>query len=436
MFDKLLSMPKDVGKFTRFLFFQIRLWPQCVKLLIKNRAGQQAAALAYHTIFGLVPLTIVMLLIFHSLHAFDDIGVQLREFAYEQSFIKNIQYSAQPDDPNGAVSIAQSIDEFTTNFYEKLNKGSITIAGCAIIIWAALALLNTIEKSFNNIWHVSRGRNFIHRITNYWALLTLGPLLFGLAVYVNARYSITNANLLAYLGPVVPFTIAVISLFALYMLMPSAKVSSRAAIWGAIIAAIVWTVAKWAFGLYIVKLIPYSKVYGVLGLIPLGVLWIYITWLIVLFGLQLTFTTQHLKTLEEAERAAAKAPQEHFLATELHVMNIVSFVFKEFEKRNAPIHTELVSSHLNLPADLTENILNHLTKSQILLKTTEPAPGFTPSTIAENITLADIADAVAAASFIKPSDQSSALTHLWQQQREKLSQVTVRQAIGEFIPQE
>jgi membrane protein len=433
MFDKLLSVPSDIGKFTHFLIFQIRLWPQCIKLLRKNRAGQQAAALSYHTIFGLVPLAIVMLLIFHSLHAFDDLGVQLRDFLYEQSFVKNIQYPTEPGEPNSAITIAQKIDEFTAGFYENLNKGSITIVSCAIIIWAALALLGTIEKSFNNIWHVTRGRNFIHRTTNYWTLLTLGPLFFGLAVYVNARYSITghfHTNLFSYIGPIVPFIIAVISLFALYMLMPNAKVSSKAAIWGAVIAAIAWTVAKWAFGLYVVKLIPYSAVYGVLGLVPLGVLWIYITWLIVLFGLQLTFTMQHLKTLEEAERAAAKSHQEHFLTTDLHVMNMVFFIFKEFEKKNSPVPAELVSSHLNLPADLTENVLNHLTKSQILLKTAEPASGFAPSTIAENLTLADIADAVATASFIKPSDQPPALTQLSAEQREKFSQVTIRQAIG------
>ena len=75
MFRKLLSEPTDkLGKFMHFIFFQIRLWPQCVKLLYKNRADQQAAILAYNTIFGIVPLAIVMLLIFHSLGAFENLG--------------------------------------------------------------------------------------------------------------------------------------------------------------------------------------------------------------------------------------------------------------------------------------------------------------------------------------------------------------------------
>jgi membrane protein len=221
-----------------------------------------------------------------------------------------------------------------------------------------------------------------------------------------------------------------LGLFVLYMLMPNAKVNARAAAWGALIAAGAWMVAKWAFGLYMIKLIPYSVVYGVLGLIPLGVLWIYITWLIVLFGLQLTFTTQHLKTIEDAERAASKTHERYFIASDLQVMNVVNFIFKAFEQKKAPVPSELIVSHLNLPTDFTDKILNHLTKSGIILKTTDPAIGFTPATLAENITLADIHDAVAEASFAKPSDQSAVLTQLSAERRQKLSQYTIRSTIG------
>jgi DNA-binding IscR family transcriptional regulator len=189
-------------------------------------------------------------------------------------------------------------------------------------------------------------------------------------------------------------------------------------------------VAKWGFGLYIIKLIPYSVVYGVLGLIPLGVLWIYITWLIVLFGLQLTFTTQYLKTIEEAEHAAEEIKQKYFIASDLHVINIVNLIFKEFEKKNSPVPAEFISSYLCLPAEFADKILGHLTAAKIILRTVEPAAGFVPSTVAENMTLADVYDAVADAGFAKPSDQSAVITQLSAERREKLSQYTIRSAIG------
>jgi len=232
MFKKLFSTQTgELGRIARFMVFQIRLWPQCIKLLYKNRADQQSSVLSYNTIFGIVPLAIVILLIFHSLGAFADLGSQVRTFIYEQTFIKNVQYPVDPNNPNEKITFAQKIDEFIDNYYTNLDKGSITIISSALIIWAAIALLMNIENSFNIIWNVSR-RNMIQRITNYWAFLTLGPLLLGIAVYVNTRYSITSHlthNIFTYIGPVVPFIVAFIGLYALYMLMPNAKVNSKAA---------------------------------------------------------------------------------------------------------------------------------------------------------------------------------------------------------------
>jgi membrane protein len=208
--------------------------------------------------------------------------------------------------------------------------------------------------------------------------------------------------------------------------MPNAKVNSKAAMWGALIAAMAWTVAKWGFGLYIVKFIPSSVVYGILGLVPLGVLWIYITWLIVLFGLQLTFTTQNLKTIEEAENAASKLRQEYFLATDLQIAGIMRYICVAFEKKNVPVPSELVCSQLNLPADFTEKILNHLVKAGLLLKITEPAAGFAPATTAENLNLAEIYDAVRNASFAAPGDESAVIKQITDNYRQSLTQYNVK----------
>jgi membrane protein len=426
--EKMLSVEK-IGRFTNFLFFQIRVWPRCIRLLYKNNALQQASVLSYTTLFAIVPLTIVMLMIFNSLGAFKDLGEPLRNFVYSQTFIKNIQYTADPNNPSEKINLSKKIDEFTTSYFKNLNTGSITIIGSLAVIWSAIAMLITIENAFNMIWNVSHGRSFIQRITYYWAFLTLGPLLFGVAVYVNTRFGILShfkGELFSYISQIVPFAVAYIGLFALYMLMPHAKVSTGAALWGALIAAIAWTFAKWGFGLYVVKLIPYNVIYGMLGLIPISVLWVYITWLIVLFGLQLTFTTQNLRTIEEAEKAAAKRRQEYFLATDLQVIEIVKFICSAFEQKNAPVQAEIVCSQLNLPCDFTQKVLDHLVKAGLLLKTSEPTSGYAPTTIAENLNLAEIYDAIKIASFVAPGDQSEVIKQIKDAYRQTLSQYNVK----------
>lgn len=434
MFEKMFSHPgENLGRFTRFLIFQIRLWPRCIRLLLKNRADREAAVLAYNTILGLVPLTIVMVMIFQAIGSFEDVGAKFRKFIFEQAFIQNIRLPADPNHPHETITVAGKIEEFTKSFYQNLDKGSLTVINSVFVIWAALALLINIESAFNIIWGVGHGRNFLQRVTNYWAFLTLGPLLLGVAVYVNARYSFSfTESLFSYIGPIFPLFVALIGLFALYMLMPNAKVNARAAFWGALVASMIWTAAKIGFGYYITEIIPqsaYSLIYGTLALIPLGILWIYLTWLIVLFGLQLTYTTQNLDTIEQAEKIAKEQRHDHFIATDVQVLHIMKFISQRFEHKNVPVAREIVSSHLAIPGEFTDKILNHLVSEGLLVKTSEPSPGFAPATNSENIKLSEIWDAVKKASFTPEKEteaDSPVIKQLTEDYRQTLSNYTIK----------
>jgi len=182
---KLLSTPTtQLGKAGRFAVFQIKLWSHCIRLLEKNHAGRQAAALSYHTVFGIVPLAIVTLLIFQSFPAYSNVAENLKSLVYEQLNLSTIEIIPDKEKPEEIIKITEELDKIVSKFFTGVNKGSITLFSVVIIVWAALSLLSTIEKAFNNIWHVTRGRNFLQRIISYWALLTLGPLLLGAGIYM------------------------------------------------------------------------------------------------------------------------------------------------------------------------------------------------------------------------------------------------------------
>ena len=433
----LLAMPTEkLGKASRFAVFQIKLWSHCTRLLKKNRAGQQAAALSYHTIFGIVPLAIVMLLIFQSLPAHSDIGEKVKSLVYEHLQL-SIKYASEPEYSEKTVVLTEVLDAIVENFFEGVEegKGSVTLVSVVIIIWAALALLSTIERAFNNIWHVGKGRSILHRIINYWALLTLGPLLLGLGIYITTQYSPVGEiqrKVLSNTAPVVlSYIISTVAFFLLYFVLPNTKVQARAAIWGAAVAALVWAFAKWGFRIYVVEFIPYSKVYGVLGLVPLSVLWIFITWLIVLFGLQLTFTTQHLKSLDAAEIAAASKTEQYFIANDLTAINIVREIAAAFEANKAPVSSEVICSKLNMPGEFGNKILNHLVDSGLIAKTSDPKVGFIPAKDPVNIRLSDIAAAVAEVGFAQsPTDQPDSLQQIAQSQRNALAQCTLKQILS------
>jgi len=468
--QKLLSTPPaQLGRAHRFLRFQLKMWWYCARLLQKNRAGQQAAALAYHSLFGLVPLVLVMVLVFQSFPAFRVISSKVRVMAYEQLSLTNIKIpvagasqsppaednqpteASQPSpaevnqpsnasetsdeagDDENMVLLTDYLEVMIERFFINLDKGSITVIGAVFVIWAAIGLLTTTERAFNNIWHVARGRSWVSRILNYWGLLTLGPLLIGLGVYLASTYAAAGhlqETVSSHIGPLfMSFLVTWLAFFLLYFILPNAWVDARAALWGAAVGALVWTVAKWGFGQYVTNFIPYAKVYGVVGLIPLTVFWIYVTWLIVLFGLQLTFTSQHLSTLDETQMQPPVADEEHFLINDITVINVLREVTWAFENQQAPVPEESICSRLELPPVLGQRLFAYLVESGMLLKVSEPVAGYGPACAPEKITLDAISAIVARAAFSQTTPHGPPLDNVLDSHRLKLTEINLRQLL-------
>jgi membrane protein len=434
MFEKLLSTPTaQVGRVGRFLVFQVKLWIHCFRLLKKNRSGQQAAALSYYTVFGLVPLAVVMLMAFQLFPMYNDIGQNIKMTIYGELRLSTIEY---PDaaNPEVKIKLTDNIDALIGKIFSGLNTGRIAVLGGLLIIAAALMMLVTIEGAFNIIWGVGKGRGIVHRVVNYWALLTLVPILVATAIWVATKYSAINEiqkTIVSHTTPVVvSYLVVVVCIFAVYLVLPNTKVKARAAIWGAIVAALVWTIAKWGFKLYVTKFIPYNELYGVLGLIPLGVFWIYISWYIVLFGLQLTYTSQHLHTLDQAQIEEANKGEEYFIASELTVMNIMSEIASAFVRGGGASEPATVADKLEMPQDLVEKIMRHFVSAGFLVRVSEPKDGFMPAMDPAAMKLGDIAEAVNRASFAhQPEEQSEGLKRVSKLQNEMFSRFTVKELL-------
>jgi YihY family inner membrane protein len=442
MFNRFFSQLAGQGerKSIIVLFFRI-IW-HCARLFRLNRCGTQAAALAYHTIFGIVPLAIVTLMVFQMFPAYKGMGDKVRDLVYEQLNLNKIIYTADDKnekvdtiagsgenkkDPN-QISITTKINEITNRYISNLNTGAIKFVGGLLTIWVALSLLTTIEKSFNTIWGVPRSRDILHRTINYWAILTLGPLLLGLGVYLSTEYPFQQTlqqSAFTYIKPVFGFGISVALMFCLYMFLPNARVKATAALGGAVVAAIFWTAMKIGFGYYVKEYIPYQAVYGIMGLIPLAVFWIYIVWLIVLVGLQLTFAAQHVHVLDKAERMAKlRQEQTSFIATDQTSIQIMREVMVAFEDKNRkPVISSEIATVMALDENFVERILENLTRAGLLCKTTDPIVGYVPSTDSTNITLAEVSMAMEKSSF---QTQSPKLRQVIEQVRTELAKFNLK----------
>lgn len=475
-FKNFLSRPTDeLGRWSRFFIFQIRMWRQCFRLLEANRAFTQAAALAYHTIFGIVPLAIVMLMVFQMFPAYRDLGDQMRDFAYDYLNLSAMEYPIGVDDSGEpqTIIITAKINEVVEDYLSRVSTGAITIVGVVLVIWAATGMLMTIERTFNRIWHVNVGRSFLQRIVYYSWILVFGPILLALGIFISTNYLIKSdqqvsvqqrtsfevtwdgdnathgdnremiigeqsdietgikASLLKFIRWVFPYIVSMGILFFLYSMMPNTKVNALPALWGAAVATLLWAAIKFGFGLYLSKVVMYQAVYGILGIIPLTVFWIYVMWLIVIFGLQLTYAMQNLKSLDADELSRLRRSGECFLANDQTIIRIMEYILNAFEQRNEqPVTVEAVASRLDIPPDFAERVLNRMVKAGILFHTNEPVSGYVPSTDGTHISLADIYDAVAQVSFAQPLKwESPKAGKVFSQVRELLDKYTLKDVL-------
>jgi membrane protein len=295
----LISHPvAELSQAQRRLRFTLDLVRHCSRELGDNDAAQMAAALTYRTIFGLVPLLMVSMLAFRMFGDMEAAARHLQRAAY--AFFN---YQVDPSRPE-ATAFKESLDERVLDLMRSvsgLSFEAIGAVGALLLIWAALGLLVSLENAANRIYRAPDGRRWSMRIGIYWAVLTLGPILLLVVLYA-AEFWLGRAEALPFVGPL--FALlgefgalfgSFLSLTLLYKLIPNTHVRWRPALTGALVAAVLTGASKWAFGLYVSQALPYMKLYGAIGLVPLFLFWLYLNWLILLFGLEVAYTLQAMK---------------------------------------------------------------------------------------------------------------------------------------------
>jgi len=240
-----------------------------------------------------------------------------------------------------------------------------------LLIWGALALAVTVEQSFNQVLGCNVGRPWHRRIAIYWTVLSLGPVLVVTSLYVAGQIQAwieQNAGMVTgWMPPLGRFTGVMASwtlFFLLYQLMPNTRVKLRASILGALIAALMWEAAKWAFNLYVTRAVPFSALYGSLGLIPLFLFWLYLSWLIVLFGLELTNALQVVGTIRMYEQM----PDKRRPFCDPHaVISLMAAMADSFD-RGVAVSREHMALKLGLPLSATDELLQRLRQAGLIFE--------------------------------------------------------------------
>lgn len=262
-------MQFDLHRFISFARF-------LVKRFLADAAPQSAAALTYTTLFAVVPVMTVTFAMLSVIPAFQGVGEQIQHYLFRH-FI-----------PSSGAAVQEHLKVFSAQARQ------LTWIGVGFLMATALMMLLTIEKAFNTIWRVEQPRRGLSSFLLYWAILSLGPLLLG-AGFATTTY-ITSLALLS--GPdavfgasallqFMPLLLNVAAFTLIYAAVPNARVPLRHALAGGAFTAVLLELARRLFSLYVVFFPSYELIYGAFAAVPLFLLWIYLSWMIVLFGAEL-----------------------------------------------------------------------------------------------------------------------------------------------------
>jgi len=254
--------------------FGLHLWDH----FRHDRCFEAAGALSYTSLLALVPLMAVILGVLSAFPVFDYGVEQLQDFIFS----------------NFVPAAGDVVREYLNQFIARST--GLTGTGTLFLVVTAIILMATIEKSLNRIWRVDRVRHPTSRLVMYWAVLTLGPMLLGgslgLTSYLAAlpllAPEFARGTLQSGLLLMTPPLVALAAFTLIFLLVPNRRVHWRHALAGAAFSALAFELSKRGFVLYISNFPTYERLYGALATIPIFLVWIYVSWVVILLGASLS----------------------------------------------------------------------------------------------------------------------------------------------------
>ena len=291
--DKVKALYNNVTPQVRDLFSIF------IKRCREDNITISAGHLAYVTLLSLVPFIMVTFTIMSAFPAFASVRSKLEHFVFS----------------NFVPTASDVVHKYMTDFVG--NASQMSAIGILSRLVVALMLISNVDKTLNRIWRTQSDRPIVYTFAIYWMVITLGPMLIGSSVVVSSYLTGLAAfteeytpGLGTFLLSLVPSGAAMLAFTILYMVVPNRRVFARHALVGAIVATIAFEITKSGFALYVTNFPSYELIYGALAVVPILFLWVYLSWIIVLFGAEFTCSLGEAFENRKAENEPRKVPQE------------------------------------------------------------------------------------------------------------------------------
>jgi membrane protein len=321
-----------------------RFATQVAARFVEDDCFNLAASLTYTSLLSLVPLATIALTVASAFPAFRELSLRLHDFLAQNML-----------PPTVASTVASYVDQFARS------AAGLTTVGVAFLAVTAILLMLTIEQAVNAIWRVKHPRPLVFRILVYWGVLTLGPLLIGgsltitsYLVGVSLGYA-KGAGAASMVLGLVPLLLTAIAFTLVYFVVPNRWVQLRHAAIGGLTAALLFELMKRGFAFYIARFPSYTLVYGAFAAVPIFLLWIYLSWLVVLLGAVITATLPDLTFPRFAGTASGSAA----FRNALEILRVLILA----QSSGRTPRTPMICAEARVPREAGEQLLHEMARA-------------------------------------------------------------------------
>jgi len=352
----------DLPRTKSLLIKQLRIILLSLRGFNEDRCQLRASALTFYSLFSIVPVAAM---------AF---GIA-KGFGFERALENQLLEKLQ-----GQEEIVTRIINFAHSFLETTKGGVIAGAGVCVLFWTVIKVLGNVESSFNYIWGIKKLRSLGRKFSDYLSIMLICPILLimssSITVVITSQVKLITQKiaLLGAISPVIflilkllPFCVIWILFTFVYIFMPNTKVNFKSGVLAGIVAGTIYQIVQWAYISLQIGVARYGAIYGSFAALPLFLIWLQVSWLIVLFGAEISFAHQNVETYEfEPDCLRASHSFKRLLA-----LRIVQLCVRNFSKGERPWTATQISHALEIPIRLVNEILYALVNSGIISETKE-----------------------------------------------------------------
>ena len=343
-----------------FLIRQLRTVVLALRGFDEDKCSLRASALTFYSLLSIVPVFAMLF------------GVA-KGFGFEQRLETQLMTKFP-----GQAEVIDQIVTFARTLLENTKGGVVAGIGVVILFWTVIKVLGNIEKSFNDIWGVKKQRTIGRRFADYISLMLICPLLLVISssimvfITTQVKFATEKFLILSAIGPVIftllkllPYCILWALFTFIYIFMPNTKVNLRSGILAGIIAGTIYQIVQGVYITFQIGVAKYNAIYGSFAALPLFLMWLQISWLVVLFGAEISFAHQNVDMYEfEPDCLRASHSFKRIVA-----LSITHLVTKNFSQGKAPLTAVDIGQRLEAPIRLVRQLLFELVDAGMLSET-------------------------------------------------------------------